>query len=317
MRTSEFEEWALRVLARIDQGQRIEDSRIELKSAWIEPVKAARRIAGHANAALGEPILWLIGVGEDGSPTSPDFRELANWWPGVLAHLAPPLPSSQSLVVQWRDSSVVALLLDTSRAPYLFRNPSYGMQGGGPVELEVPWRTMTAVHTARHEELIRMLVPQSKLPAVEILKVSLFLSGPQDRRAGRNTEPVEGSQNRWNLDATVYFVNRQTVPVVLAGHKHTIKLRDPQLGELAFRPLHRGREFLVDVGDIVVDLPTRVEFDSYLETTDARQLSPGAELTFGFSLAGDHSKVSVACVLTKDGEWSFGQNAPTDSGVQT
>ena len=41
-----------------------EDARVELKADWIDESKMARRLAGHANAANGEHVLWLFGVDE-------------------------------------------------------------------------------------------------------------------------------------------------------------------------------------------------------------------------------------------------------------
>ena len=64
MRNHEIEAWALGIIDRVIQKQPIEDDRVELKAEWPDALKAARRIAGHANAARGEPILWLIGVDE-------------------------------------------------------------------------------------------------------------------------------------------------------------------------------------------------------------------------------------------------------------
>ena len=60
MRTHEIEEWALRATRRVEERQPNEDSRVELKADWIDPQKTARRIAGHANALRGEPILWTL-----------------------------------------------------------------------------------------------------------------------------------------------------------------------------------------------------------------------------------------------------------------
>ena len=60
----EIESWALRVLKDIAEKRRVEDATVELKAEWLEPVKAARRLGGHANAARGANILWLIGVDE-------------------------------------------------------------------------------------------------------------------------------------------------------------------------------------------------------------------------------------------------------------
>ena len=61
MNSRQIESWALRVIDCVKRGQPNEDFLVELKRDWIDEAKAARRIAGHANAARGENILWLIG----------------------------------------------------------------------------------------------------------------------------------------------------------------------------------------------------------------------------------------------------------------
>ena len=60
MRLVQIENWALDVINSVDAGHPSEDARVELKAEWIEAQKAARQIAGHANAARGDPILWLV-----------------------------------------------------------------------------------------------------------------------------------------------------------------------------------------------------------------------------------------------------------------
>ena len=57
MRIHEIETWVLQIVERVESEQPIEDSRIELKSDWIDPAKAARQLAGHANAAHGDTLL--------------------------------------------------------------------------------------------------------------------------------------------------------------------------------------------------------------------------------------------------------------------
>lgn len=65
MRMNDIENWALKIIDRVQSSQPVEDSRVELKAQWpVELNKAARQIAGHANAAHGESILWLIGIDE-------------------------------------------------------------------------------------------------------------------------------------------------------------------------------------------------------------------------------------------------------------
>src|SRR5437879_2012436 len=64
MKSAQIEAWILRIADRIKGGKPLEDSRVEIKAEWTDPIPAARRIAAHANAAGGEPILWIIGIDE-------------------------------------------------------------------------------------------------------------------------------------------------------------------------------------------------------------------------------------------------------------
>jgi len=85
MRAHEIENWVLRIIEQVESGQPNEDYRVELKAKWLDAKKAARRIAGHANAAHGEPILWLIGVDEEEGVVGANNEELANWSAQVRA----------------------------------------------------------------------------------------------------------------------------------------------------------------------------------------------------------------------------------------
>jgi hypothetical protein len=86
MKKHDIEAWTLRVIDRVNSNQPTEDSRVELKSRWPEdPRRVARQIAGHANAAHGEPILWLIGVDQHAGVVGAEQVKVANWYPGVEA----------------------------------------------------------------------------------------------------------------------------------------------------------------------------------------------------------------------------------------
>lgn len=150
MRKSELEAWVLNIIDRVESGQPNEDARVQLKREWLEPKKVARRIASHANAAGGEPVLWIIGVDQTAGVVGADSLELATWLPQVRAkfsELAPDL--LLDLNVSARSKTVVALLFETDRAPFVMKNPAYGSSGGGSVELEVPRRDGTRVRSAR------------------------------------------------------------------------------------------------------------------------------------------------------------------------
>ena len=85
MRRAELEEWVLNIVDKVKNGQWTEDSRVELKAQWPDDAyRAARRIAGHANAARGDSILWIIGIDESRNEVSGAGQgEMATWWQKV------------------------------------------------------------------------------------------------------------------------------------------------------------------------------------------------------------------------------------------
>jgi len=165
MRTSEIERWALNVIRQVERQQPVEDSRVELKSAWpTDHSKAARRIAGHANAARGEHILWLIGVDETVGVVGADYVEFSNWIRQVESNFDQLSPRAHSLDVPTNSGqTVVALVFETSRAPFVVKNPAYGSRPNDPISLEVPWRDGTSTRSATRADLLLVLSDVSSL----------------------------------------------------------------------------------------------------------------------------------------------------------
>lgn len=120
MKHQEVENWAREIVEAVVVNQRIEDSRVELRSSWPEPRKAADRLGAHANAARGTPILWLIGVDERNCKLSNvDSVELANWFKSVESFFdgfAPRLAIDANIRIDV--NTVVALYFETQgRSP--------------------------------------------------------------------------------------------------------------------------------------------------------------------------------------------------------
>lgn len=144
----------------------MEDARVELKATWsADHHGAARRLAGHANAAGGTTILWLFGVDEAGRSTPGVLaEERSTWWAQVTSYFADGVyPAVQDVVVDQEGTSIVALAFETDRAPYVVTT------AGGAVTREVPWREATSVRTAKRNELLLMLSEVVSLPEVEVL----------------------------------------------------------------------------------------------------------------------------------------------------
>lgn len=157
------------VLTQVKSGALVEDNRVELKSDWPDVQKASRQIAAHANSSFGSDILWIIGADEKKGIVGCAPKDLAAWWPQIQSNFGGVTPSLLDLVVSFEGETTVGLLFETNRPPYVVKNPSYGSSGGGPVSLEVPWREGTSVKSAGRNELIRLLVPRTSLPQVEVL----------------------------------------------------------------------------------------------------------------------------------------------------
>jgi hypothetical protein len=230
MRHHEIERWTLSVVERTENGDHIEDGRVELKTSWPElHFDAARRIAGHANAARGGPILWLIGVDEKGGRVEGARQtDFVAWWSKVEACFDGVAPSVTDLAVPCGSLSVVALVFDTARAPFVVTTP-----GGGRITHEVPWRSATAVRSARREDLLKILVPASTVPGCEVFgatlqDVDIASKGSSTRKVGR-----------FSLD--FYLLTTSPTPVFLPFHRCVSRIRLPaaewiELGEIRIAP---------------------------------------------------------------------------------
>src|SRR6185369_18070838 len=160
MRSPEqVEAWVLSIVDRVRARQPIEDDRVELKADWPDVEKAARRVAGHANASGGGSVLWIIGLDEKRGVVPFAGTDPATWLQQLNAQFDGLGPSVETLSIPTDGGGVYALLFDTARRPFVVKNSAHGSSGGGSVSLEVPWREGTGIRSARREDLIRLLVP--------------------------------------------------------------------------------------------------------------------------------------------------------------
>jgi len=171
----QLENWVLNIIERVTLRQPNEDFRVELKSEWIPAEKAAQQLGGHANAARGENILWIIGVDQKKGVVGTHDKELANWYPQIQSRFddrfAPELLKNQNIPIG--DKTVVALLFATDRAPFVVKNS----KGGGD-QLEVPWRVGNRTVTATRSHLIKLLSPLESLPSIQVLDGHLSFTVP-------------------------------------------------------------------------------------------------------------------------------------------
>src|SRR4051794_37562111 len=112
MEKQRLEARVLELVALVERGRGVEDNWIELKAQWpTDHYKAARQLAGLANASRGASVLWIIGLDEkDGVVESLKTVEVSDWWAQVFRFFDEEAPKLQHLTVPTgRDRHVVAL----------------------------------------------------------------------------------------------------------------------------------------------------------------------------------------------------------------
>ena len=171
----------------------------------------ARWIAGHANAARGEPFLWLIGVSERRGVLEISHEELSTWWSQARAQFNGPPPRMTSVNVPVGDMTVVALRFEPEQPPYVVKNPAYNATDDPDrVKYEVPWREGTEIRTATHADLVLLLVPLSYVPDIEVLSGELSCT------------PIKNHPSahvRWRLNFALYMVPKTQDRVTIPFHR--------------------------------------------------------------------------------------------------
>jgi hypothetical protein len=189
MRNIELEGWVVQIAERVKANQPIEDSRVELKAQWPDHYKAARRVAGHLNASREEQVLWLIGVDETQRLIIGASRnDFADWWARVQSEFEGVSPSVRDLNVPFDGKTIVALLFESDRAPYVVRTRA-------SPEYEVPWRDGTRVRSATRQDLIAIYAPAIAKPTVDV-RTSLVCRRVDN---GKNTE-------FWGIEVELYII---------------------------------------------------------------------------------------------------------------
>lgn len=314
MNSSQIEAWALEILARVASKRAVEDDRVELKGAFIDPAEAARRIAGHLNAIRGDRALWLIGVSENsGQVLGVQSADFATWYEQVRSHFEAEVlaPTVAVVTISTPDGVVVALLFDGSRVPYVVRNASFGKPGAGPAKFEVPWREGTQVRTARHGDLIQLLVPMLRLPDVEILKADFASGGkfpaPGTLKVVVYVAPV--SEGR-----IVIPFHRCVATMQIGGEGDPIPLPDVRLeapaayhssgGPLQLRDRRELRSLTMDSTDseIIIDGPGRFSIESHqIPLRPEWEHAITVRVTAILPPLETNSPIRIDCLLTKSG----------------
>jgi hypothetical protein len=220
-------------------GGSVEDDRIECKSELM-PSDRVRQLAGAANAAFGEDIIWIIGIDETAKALRPLNRQnidLADWWAQVESKFDGAVaPDLTPLWVPVTAGMVLALHFGTDRAPYVVKVPP-----GGRSELEVPWRAGTGTRSARRHELLKILLPAVSIPAATVLacdglltggteetvefkgQVNLYIEHTHSSTAVLPTHQMECSLELWGVDRQITARPLINVTIIDSGGVETLR----------------------------------------------------------------------------------------------
>ncbi|MBS0302941.1 MAG: hypothetical protein JSR16_12355 [Proteobacteria bacterium] len=151
---------ALRVLRTTGK---IEDAGLELKGSPPAPEAKAAQLAGAANASGGESIVWVFGIAEDGTFVDITGFEFDEWFAKMPSQFDGPYPEPTIAWIEHDGNGILAASFRTDHAPYVVKRAS------DPRQRETPWREGSHTRTATRSELVRMILPQARLPRIEVL----------------------------------------------------------------------------------------------------------------------------------------------------
>jgi hypothetical protein len=315
MTHSEIEQWAMRVVDQVGRRQPNEDARVELKAAWPDDsYKVARQIAAHANPASGEPILWVIGVDQKGVVVGTDHKELAKWYKQLESHFDGVAPGVTDVNIPLDGKTIVALLFDTERRPFVIRTLN-----NGPVTHEVPWRGATSTRSAKREELVRLLINVPRLPKWEAVNGTLNVELTDRPR-------VLGNKRRWTLNLKLYVEPDGKDRISVPFHRCVGMLNFAELGSTPhlrdFRLSPYDRESANLRGsntDLVIDGPGMVTLEAEAESAYGGEMPHiPAHLSVELPVSGGGYPVTVQAVFTfsdANKRWEFGDLSGESLGV--
>lgn len=270
---SQIDAWVYRLIDRIRNDQPHEDQFAEFKAEWPQPDgDTARLIAAHANASRGEPILWIIGLHKTRGVVGAQDSEFSNWYAGLSKHFDadPPYPAYHHNV-HVDDKTVVAILFDTSRVPFVVKNPNFNQPGTrDKISFEVPYRSATSTHSAKREHLIRLLAPSAALPECDLRYCTLS----------------QNVDSRVDAHIQIFVAAADNRPVIFPHHRCLVELHSASQNEpMPFKvsrmlPLNAKKSKTVVTGssETIVHGAGTVVIDAYASTNMRNRRADALEL---------------------------------------
>lgn len=266
MQTQELHNRVQHIINAVLNGRPVEDARVELKSKWIDNYEAARRIAGHANAAGGEPIIWILGIDEKARQvTGVDALEMDSWIKGVEKHFDGDAPRLITHVNIHRENKTIAVLCFETHhgTPFVIKSP----KGGSP-QFEVPWRSGTGIRSAKRVDLLQILLPISRIPNVRISSAELNLAVQQNSLASypRSNKRLFS----WTLKADLYITPQVPERIVIPHQNCRATFGVADHGDYilsnTFKPIGKSSTIICSATEIIVIGPGSVRLEGTATT---------------------------------------------------
>ncbi|QDU60753.1 hypothetical protein Pan216_16040 [Planctomycetes bacterium Pan216] len=168
------------IVQSIKNGHKPEDSFVELKFEMDhgKSLHHARQLAGLANAARDEDVLWVVGIDEKtGQIRSQLDEEVSQTFDRILKHFKqtrPELKFQVNIHLEDGSKSVVAIVFSTDRSPY--QVPFEKDEN----KLEIPWRYGTRTRSAEYPELLTLLQKRESSPSLEVREAALGWRVPDE-----------------------------------------------------------------------------------------------------------------------------------------
>ncbi len=319
MRRNELETKVLRLLRTCSFPTHIEDSTWELKSeSSADPTRAARQLAGHANASRGEVIVWVFGVDEKRGVVGIEPFEVGVFLSQIEKSFASKMPELVSAVITEYDGKHIQILaFYTDEAPYLINNPMAG-EKGERADREVPWRVGDVTRSATREQLLRMLESAVSQPEVDLLGTRL--------RLVTNFEEGRYQAVRYHVESKFYLIPRQDKPLIFPLYKMQMRMLD-QNG--TSRMLHdfdlhvskengdRSSSLLITDDELIVSGPGLVRLTAVTKIMNRLRLFQGpvtVEFAMTPVLASWQLRVTAVCEDV-DNEMVVSGESDTDTPV--
>jgi len=250
------------IIEMVKNNRPVEDDYVEIKRHVHDPFKIAQRIGGHANAARGEEILWIIGLDEHtGEIYDTNLGELTVFIAAINKYFDDITPKINILNIVYEGKSVIALNIETNRSPYVVKIQP---EDKYLPEFYLPWRQGTGHRAAKREDMFKVFLEESFRPELEKMADGGYLNYTNNTK-----------QSKVFIHGRLYYYVTPKNETFIPYHRSNVEIRITRDRELVYSytcqlsriqiPLQRQGARVTNnasVGDYqaIVHLPGMLEF---------------------------------------------------------